>query len=79
MWIARLIAGVIGNALGAAISSVLTLFVPSKGERLVGSEAREKGLEANVEQVKKADAAIRRGRRDPAERVRLRRKARNSD
>jgi hypothetical protein len=59
-------------------TKVLDLFWPSKDRELGRAEAQKEGLDANVDDLKKADAAVRRVRRDPAYRERLRQRARKA-
>ena len=59
-------------------TKVLDLFWPSKDRELGRAEAEREGLKANVDDLKKADAAVRRVRSNPAERERLRNKARKA-
>jgi hypothetical protein len=57
---------------------LLDRFLPSKDRELGRAEAEREGLKANVDQVKKADAAVRRVRRDGGYRERLRERARKA-
>jgi hypothetical protein len=57
---------------------LLDRFLPSKVHEAGRTEAREEGLEANVDDLKKADAAVRRVRRDGGYREWLRQRARKA-
>jgi hypothetical protein len=54
---------------------LLDRFLPSKDREHGRTEAQKEGLDANVDDLKKADAAVRRVRRDAAYRERLRQRA----
>lgn len=59
-------------------TKVLDLFWPSKDRELGRAEAQKEGLDANVDDLKKADAAVRRVRRDGGYREWLRERARKA-